>query len=201
MPVSGVLTAPTLHNRGYTGTGPADFAYEEGSDNGNTNFVRSAASLTGSQGKGILGGGLDQITQGVNATAPVLDFLTKLVKGDQGDIAEATQPGVDNITQQFDQIRNMVSMQPRGGGKASVLAEAPFKKSAAIQRMGGDMRRGAAGDVSNLATNLAGIGLAESDLGAGLEKSAADITLRKMGLDYGQPSALEQIIGGITAFI
>jgi hypothetical protein len=99
-------------------------------------------------------------------------LLTKLVKGDQGDITQATQPEIDQITQQFDAIRNMISLQPRGGGKTTALAEAPFQKAGAIQRMQGAARTGAAGELGTIGMKLAGLGLSEQGIGAGLEGQA-----------------------------
>lgn len=161
-------------------------------------FIQSIQDLTGQQGKGILEKGQGQTQQGVNALAPSLDLLTKLTKGDQGDVTQAAQPEIDQITQQFDAIRNMVSLQPRGGGKTSALAEAPFKKAGDIQRTEGAMRTGSAEKLGSLGTNLAGIGLSESGVGTGLEGTSASVALGKQGLNYSQPSALEQVIGSIA---
>ena len=162
-----------------------------------TEFIRSIEGLTGKQGQQILGSGLAQEQSGVNSVAPVLSLLTKLVSGDQADITQATQPEIDQITQQFDQVRNLVSMQPRGGGKTTALAEAPFQKAGQIQRMQGDMRTKAAGELGTLGTNLAGLGLNEAGLGANLESESANIALTKEGQDYSQPSLLDQIAQGI----
>jgi len=175
----------------------ASLAPEPVSGNSLTSFIRSIEGLTGAQGQGILGAGLSQEQSGVNATAPALDLLTKLTKGDQGDVAQAEQPQIDQITQQFDQIRNMISMQPRGGGKTTALAEAPFQKSGDIQRVEGAARTQATGQLSSLGTNLAGIGLNEAGLGANLETESANIGLTKEGQDYSQPSALQQVISGL----
>jgi len=178
-----------------SGTG---LALQGSSGDSLTNFIRSIEGLTGSQGQGILGAGLAQEQSGVGAVAPVLSLLTKLTQGDQADITQATQPEIDQITQQFDQVRNLVSMQPRGGGKTTALAEAPFQKSASIQRMQGDMRTKAAGELGTLGTNLAGLGLNEAGLGANLESESANIALTKEGQDYSQQSALQQVLSSLT---
>jgi hypothetical protein len=141
---------------------------------------------TQNQGTSAVGGGLSNFQSGINASAPALDLLTKLTKGDQGDVTQAAQPEIDQITQQFDQIRNMTSMQPRGGGKTTALAEAPFQKAGAIQRTEGAMRTGAASGLASLSTNLAGLGLQEGSLGAGLEATSA-------GIAEATPSPLQDI--------
>lgn len=130
---------------------------------------------TQNEGASAVGGGLAGYQSGVNAAAPALNFLTQLTKGDQGDVTQAAQPQIDQITQQFDQIRNMTSMQPRGGGKATALAEAPFQKAGDIQRTEGAMRGSAASGLASLSTNLAGLGLQEGSLGAGLQATSAGI--------------------------
>lgn len=139
-------------------------------------WLDEVGKAAGIEGGGLLGKGQGTVTEGTNAMAPTLDFLTRLTKGDQGDVTQAAQPEIDQITQQFDQIRNLVSLQPRGGGKASVLAESPFKKAGTIQRTEGEMRTGAAGQLGGLASNLAGLGISESGLGLqekGIEAEAA----------------------------
>ena len=152
------------------------------SPTGGTNldqFIASLANLTGGQG-------LNAFQQGQNTAAPGLQLLTQLAKGDQGDLTQAAQPEIDSITQQFDQIRNMISQQPRGGGKTTALAEAPFQKSAAITRTEGAARQGSAGQ-------LAGLGLQQEGIGAGLENESASIGLQKQGLNYSKPNFLQSI--------
>ena len=146
------------------------------------------------QGEQAFNTGQNLLTSGVNASAPALSLLTALTKGDQGDVSQAAQPQIDSITQQFDQIRNMISQQPRGGGKTTALAEAPFQKSAAIARTEGAARQGAAGQ-------LAGLGLQQEGRGAGLENESANIGLTKQGLNYGQPSTFSQFLQGVTALV
>ena len=161
-------------------------------------FIQSIQDLTGQQGKGILEKGQGQTQQGVNALAPSLDLLTKLTKGDQGDVTQAAQPEIDQITQQFDAIRNMVSLQPRGGGKTSALAEAPFKKAGDIQRTEGAMRTDSASKLATVGSNLAGIGAGESAIGANLESESARLALGKQTINYQQPSALQQVLSGLS---
>lgn len=157
------------------------------SPTGGTNldqFIATMANLTGGQGA-------EQFQTGTAALAPVLSQLVGLSRGDQGDVTQATQPQIDQIQQQFDAIRNMISMQPRGGGKTTALAEAPFQKAGDIQRVQQQAVQGAQGQ-------LAGLGLNLAQLGAGQEQEAANIGLQKQGLDYSQPSALSQVLSGLS---
>jgi len=174
-------------------------ATEPISGNSLTQFIRSIEGLTGQQGQGILGAGLGTAQQGTTAIAPALSFLTNLVQGNQADITQAAQPQIDQITQQFDAIRNLISLAPRGGGKTTALAEAPFQKAGDIQRTEGSMRTGAAGQLGSLGTTLAGLGLQQAGLGTGLEGEAASLALGKEGQDYGQQSTLQQALSAANA--
>jgi hypothetical protein len=173
-------------------------ALEPISGNSLTQFIRSIEGLTGTQGQNILGQGLQEEQSGINAAGPALSFLTNLVKGDQADVTQAAQPQIDQITQQFDAIRNMISLQPRGGGKTTALAEAPFQKAGDIQRTEGAMRTQAAGQLGNLSVQLANLGLGTAGLGEGLESLSATTALTKEGQDYSQPSALTQVLQGLS---
>jgi hypothetical protein len=51
--------------------------------------------------------------------------------------------------------------------------------------------------LSQLGTNLAGLGLQETGIGANLESESANIALTKEGQDYSQPSALSQVLQGL----
>jgi hypothetical protein len=155
-----------------------------GGSNSLDQYIRSIEGITGQQGQSL-------VSSGTTALSPVLGLLTNLVKGDQGDVTQAAQPEIDQITQQFDQIRNMISLQPRGGGKTSALAEAPFQKSGDIQRTEGQLRSNATAQLGQIGTNLIGAG-------SGLESEGASIALGKQGLDYSQPSGLQQAEGLIS---
>lgn len=169
----------------------------------NSTYIKSLEALAGAQGSGILPAGLNQEQSGIKAVQPVLSFLTSLVKGDQADITQAAQPEIDQITQQFDQIRNLISLQPRGGGKTSSLAEAPFQKAGQIQRTEGQLRTGAAGELGNLGTTLAGLGLQEGGLGAGLESTAAEIAgaRAERSLEGSFANNFDKIAQGLQALI
>lgn len=175
-----------------------------GSATGLDTSIYGLLGLTGGQGQGILGGGLGLAQGGVQsaasnaaAAAPALNYLTSLVQGNQADIQQAMAPEIDQISQAFDAARNLVSQQPRGGGKASTLAEAPFQQATAISNMEAQAQQGAAGQLGQLSTSLANVGLGEAGvgttlagLGTGLEQTAANIALGKQGLNYGQTEAL-----------
>ena len=182
-------------------TSSSSLATEPIEGNSLTKFIRSIEGLTGQQGQSILQSGQSTTQSGIDSLAPALGLLTQLTKGDQGDVTQAAQPQIDQINQQFDAIRNLVSLQPRGGGKTTALAEAPFQKAGDIQRTEGSTRTGAAGQLGQLGATLAGLGLQQEGIGVGLEGTSANIALGKEGQDYSQSSTLSQIESAVNAFI
>lgn len=137
-----------------------------------TKYVRSAANtLTNAgtkllnQGDATVNQGKQQYGAGVASAAPALDYLTRLVKGDQADISQAIQPEADRIRDSFAAVRNMISSQPRGGGKAGVMAEAPYKEAEQIGELASNARSGAVQPLSQLAATLAGLGLNQQNVG------------------------------------
>jgi hypothetical protein len=162
------------------------------------NDIGNWENLFKGQGTSAFGAGQQNILSGTNTIAPALSFLTQLTKGDQGDVSEAAQPQIDSITQQFDQIRNMISQQPRGGGKTTALAEAPFQKSAAINRTEGDLRSGAAGSLASTGLGVANLGLGQQGLGAQLEGMGFDAAKAKPSL-LNQLSSLVNFAGNTAA--
>lgn len=191
-----------------------------------TNFLQSLENLTGSQGQALVGTGTkttqnampmigtgQQTTAGgIEALAPSLDFLTRLVKGDQADVQQAEAPQDHALTEQFAAIRNMISSQPRGGGKASALAELPFKKAETETTNATNARTGAASTLGNIATSLAGIGVQQSGVGLGLanlglsesalglsgEEASANEGLTQREQNIQERAAIDAMIGNIA---
>jgi uncharacterized phage infection (PIP) family protein YhgE len=164
------------------------------------NDLQNLENMFGSQGgsamtsgTGLLQQGGSTLTSGINALSPALGMLTSLTKGDQGDVSQAAQPQIDSITQQFDQIRNMISQQPRGGGKTTALAEAPFQKSAAITRTEGDMRTAAAGQLGQLGLGIGNLGLGQEGVGLGEQGIGAQLEGQQLSAAEAKPSVLNQL--------
>lgn len=190
---------------GKTQADPTQTAYEpvNSKQNSLTQFLRSQQNLLAKQGsqafgtgqdilgtgKGIIdtgagitaAGGQDYATK-INAAAPALDYLTRLVRGDQADVAQATAPQTDQIQKQFGEIRNMISAQPRGGGKTSVLAELPTQEAEAKTNLQSQARSGAAGQLGGLASTLAGLGISQEGVGLGQQQ----VGLGEQGVGLGE---------------
>jgi hypothetical protein len=184
---------------GYGGTNAYGFKPQPINENNPmANFLQSSQNLVAGEGaKNVQSGG--QTTQsGLGAMAPVLQYLTKLTMGDQADVEQATQPQANQIRDSFQAVRNMISQQPRGGGKAGVLAEAPYKERQQVSDMQSQARQGAAGQLGQMASTLAGIGLEQGQLGEAEQGLAMESALGQRGQNIGQTSrSIAEIMGAI----
>jgi hypothetical protein len=169
----------------------------------NSSMTGGAQNLAG--GAGILQSGQSTTGQGIQALSPVLQYLTQLTKGDQGDIAQATQGQTNQIKDSFAAIRNMISAQPRGGGKAGVLAEAPYQQEKQIGDLQQGARAGAANQLGNVANSLAGLGLQQQNVGLGeqglglsQQSLALQTALSQRGQNVEERAATEQMIGNLV---
>jgi hypothetical protein len=166
-----------------------------------TKFMRSQNNQEAVAGAGATSTGTQTTQSGLGALGPVLAQLSGLVKGDQADISQATQPAANQIKDSFAAIRNMISQQPRGGGKAGVLAEAPYKAATAVGDMQQKARTDATGQLGGLSMQLAGLGVNEQELGLQATQDAASNNLARRNQDMTSGSFASQfgnIAGGIA---
>ena len=163
-----------------------------------------------SQSGPIVSGGMQTTASGTSAMAPGLDYLTRLVKGDQADVNQAIAPEEQRLNDQYSAIRNMISSGPRGGGKEAALAAAPYQKADTEAGLISQKRQAAAGELGQEASTLAGIGLEESQLGLGvgsqgLQESGLGLNIGELGLNESQLGLGESSLGitetlaGLTA--
>lgn len=158
---------------------PNNIAYEGMGGDSTTNFVLSMQNLLGGQGQQAYGTGQTGYQAGLGALAPTMQYLTQLTKGDQADVSQAIQPEANRIRDSFAAVRNMISQQPRGGGKAGVLAEAPYKEQQQISDTAAQARAAAPGQLGQFATQLAGMGIDESQMGLGAEGASLQSALQR----------------------
>ena len=166
-------------------------------------FLRSIEGYTANQGQQLQVGGGQTMQSGLNDLGPALDILTKLTKGDQADVNQALGPQYQSIDEQMGAIRSMISQQPRGGGKTTALAEAPFKAASEKQNLATQARTAATGQLAQLGTEVAGLGERALGLGIGETEASANMALTKQGLDYGTnfASQFQAIAQGLNALI
>ncbi len=193
------------------------FTLQPGSNNPMAAYLQSVENLTGQQGQSLVGagqgligagqseysqsgpsisGGMQTTASGTSAMAPGLDYLTRLVKGDQADVNQAIAPEEQRLNDQYSAIRNMISSGPRGGGKEAALAAAPYQKADTEAGLISQKRQAAAGELGQEASTLAGIGLEESGLGLNI----GELGLNESQLGLGESSlGITETLAGMTA--
>jgi hypothetical protein len=103
--------------------------------------------------------------QGVGLLGPVSSYFQNLLSGDPASLMAAIQPEADTVGQQFGQIRQMISQQPRGGGKTSTLAQLPVQHLQTLMNLVSQARNAAPAGLESIARLLSGIGQQETQLG------------------------------------
>lgn len=109
--------------------------------------------------------GKGNTAQGMSDLNAPTSYFRKLLSGDPNELMSALNPELDNISTQFNQVRRMISDQPRGGGKTSVLASMPAQQIGAISNLYSGARRGAANSLTDIAGREAQTGLAQTGMG------------------------------------
>jgi len=168
------------------------------------NFLQSTQNLGAAAGSKAISSGASTTAAGVGGMAPALQFLTQLTKGNQSDVNQAIAPEANRIGDSFAAVRNMISGQPRGGGKAGVLADSEFKQQGQIADTASQMRTGAAGQLGQLGATLAGVGVGEQQVGEGELGQSEESALTQRGQNVGPgsfASQFGQITSGIGALV
>jgi hypothetical protein len=168
------------------------------------NFLQSTENKEATTGASTLGKGLKGAESAQGALGPVMSYLSALTRGDQADISQAIQPEANRIRDSFSAVRNMISGQPRGGGKTSSLAESGFQQERQIGDTAAALRSKAPGELGSLALGLAGQQLGEAQLGAELMSRSQEIALGQRGQNVGPgsfASQFNQISQGISALV
>jgi hypothetical protein len=129
------------------------------------NFINTLSNANTTTGTSAGASGASTFGAGIQAMQPALSYYTKLLGG--GAEEQSTlQPEFDQISQQFDQIRNSISAtQPRGGGTASTFAAAPQKEAAAKAEIASKARSDAASQLQTAGAQEAGLGEGEQSVG------------------------------------
>ncbi len=174
-----------------------------------TQATRALSNYTGQKGQDLLERG-NQITEqglqgekaGEDQLNPVIDYFRKLMSGDRGELASAMQPEADQISHQFDQIRQMFSQTgSRGGGTTSTLAAAPYEQTKQLAELSSKARAGAAQPLGSLAVEkarlglgAAGVGLSQEGVGQGLEGLTQQTLMARRGQNMTADTANRQMV-------
>jgi hypothetical protein len=118
-----------------------------------TQYLQQVAGQTGQQGAQLYQTGSD-------ALAPLIQYLTALVGGDETALAQAIQPEAASVLSQYDTAKRAISeFSPRGGGRTAALSQLPMNAANQISALTNKSRTEAAGTLANLGTTLTGQGI------------------------------------------
>jgi len=191
--------------QGKNGVDPGKIAYEGigGDQNSLTQFIRSAGNAEAKIGVDATATGKDTTGYGVDQLKNILSqYLGPLVSGSQTATENALQPQTDAISTQFDKVRQMLSdTSPRGGGKASSLAQQPYQKIGQVATLTNTARENAVDKAAGIGSTLAQTGLTEQQLGLTSLSSAGNLGLGKNNVDVQETAAMMQMIGQIASGI
>lgn len=177
----------TLQGRGYD---PGeDLAVEglNGGQNSQTQFMRSIQGMIGTQGKQVLDSGKATTQTAEDGLGDLDSLLAQLTGGDRSAAEAAIQPQVDNISQQYGLIRNMISETgARGGGRTSQLSQLPFEKVKAVTGLIGGARNAAMSTRAGLLSTLLQSGLQKTSQGIQGLNAASSANLTARGQDISE---------------
>lgn len=175
-----------------------------------TQFLRSITNFLGASGQsgmatgaGTTGTGQDIFTGATKGAQPSLDYWSAILSGDPTATAKALAPMTDTVSKQYDAAaRQTETGAPRGGGRSSALAEAPFQKAGAVGNIAAGLQPAAATSLAGTETALAQLGLGETAAGTaqsglGIEQIMGALSglLQRRGQNTAQDAANTTAIG------
>jgi len=149
------------------------------------NFSANWLKEIGGQQYGL---GRDTTSKGMDTLAPAGEYFKRLLGGDSNEAMKAIQPQADAIGQQFQNVRDMISTQPRGGGKTSELARLPVEQIRILSNLISGARGGAAQGLESIGSKYLDTG--QQQIGRSLQanQGAGQLALQGRGQDMGKKS-------------
>lgn len=139
----------------------------------------SAVKAAQQQSSKVSESGGDLLKEGGATGAPGENFFSALL-GNREQALSAMAPEVSTIVDQYDAAKKTAAeFSPRGGGRATLNSELPFKESGKIAGL-------ISGARGNAATQLMNAGMQKRQLGAGLTSAGLQGTLGGARLAQGQ---------------
>lgn len=182
-----------------------------------TQFIRALQNYFQSQGQSQVAQGQDITNTGVggfntaSATLqPTVDYWTKLLSGDQGEMAKAIAPEANSISAQYDTAQRAAQTNlPRGGMAGAIGAGLPFAKAAQVGNLFSSLRPQAAAGLQNaaglqgqFAQGVTGAGLGIGGLGQGLLGLGANTAITRRGQNAGvETNNISNLTRGLTSLL
>lgn len=135
-----------------------------------TNLLKQAGTEAYTSGR-------DTTAKGISELQPVSDYFRRLLSGDTKELMSMFQPEYDAIGHQFNQVRQMINFQPRGGGKTSALAQLPAQEVGATSRLLTGARGQGAEGMGSVAQKYLGTGVSQTGLGIGASGASGELAM------------------------
>lgn len=146
------------------------------------NLMQQTMQQQGKTGQQLLGTGQQTINQPLN-------YYSRLLSGNRGDIQSMLQPELNRINEGFRNARQTsAELMPRGGARASQIGALPFQQQQAQSELMQGVRPMAAGQLGGLAGQLiqSGISSINSSTAAGRSLLDQQARLREVETERGK---------------
>lgn len=124
--------------------------------------------------KGILAERLKQMKdaewyrrQGQLGTAQAMKYYGGLLSGNRQRMVEQLQPELDQVNQGYQQAREKLMLQPRGGGRSAAMTDQIFKQQQDVNNLFIGGRRNAVDKLANLSGQVTNTGFGMANAGMG----------------------------------
>lgn len=124
------------------------------------NDLLGANQLAFRRAEGLAPQGEAFLSKGAAAFDPAVNYWSKILSGDRGEINTLLGPEISRISQNYEGAAKAGSQfAPAGGGRSQLLAEMPFQRGRDISSLVAGLRPQAAQQLSTIANQLSALGL------------------------------------------
>jgi hypothetical protein len=169
--------------------------------------IFNLSSLLQGNGSAASTAGASTFNAGTSSLSPSIDYYSKLLSGDPTATASAIEPTTTGIMQQYDTAyKNITDNGARGGQRSGSVAANSTAAAGKVSDVIAGVQPAAAQGLTNTASTLAGLGVAEQGVGNQDIMSALQNLLSMRGQDINYTTeqqknntALGSSLGGILA--
>lgn len=170
-----------------------------GTDNNDKATYQQGNTLA-SAGAGQLSQGAQMTGQGAAAFQQPLSYFSKLLSGSQSDIQAAMAPQVNQLKQGYSQaLQSSAELDPRGGGRAAIDANAPYQEAGQVGQMYQGARNNAASSIGPLAQGLTNAGIAQQAQGTGDLSAALAAEYQRRSQNEAETASNKQLASSLAS--
>jgi hypothetical protein len=120
--------------------------------------------------------GMGTLDQSLKDLDPIQRFYQQLASGNRGEMMGAMEPQISQMQQGYgNQMKTGSELNPRGGARASTMAEMPYQQMGLIQQLMNAARQQGFQGLQSLAGQQAQIGSQQAGIGQGLMGGATSL--------------------------